>query len=72
MSTSDYVVLWSPHQKKVHVETVERMMKRNEMIFIKQQLGDYIVLRFEKTRDDAWRHAKAYRKWIDEKNKGDA
>ena len=48
MSMDDYVVLWSPHQKCFHMETVDEMLKRNRSIFARQDLGDYIVLSFEK------------------------
>jgi len=53
MSIDDHVVLWSPHQKCFHVETVKEMLETNRQIFARQDKGDYIVLGFERTYEAA-------------------
>jgi hypothetical protein len=71
MSIDDYVVLWSPHQKQFHVETVASMLKTNRRIFARQSLGDYIVLSFEDSHKAAHAAARKLEKIIDKDAPGD-
>jgi len=53
MIVDDYVVLWSPHQRYFHVETVGEMLEKNLAIFQRGERADYIVLGFERTQSAA-------------------
>ena len=64
MTIGDYVVLWSPHQNQFHVETINQMLTKNMNIFSRQSLGDYIVLGFEHSHEDASESCRRLRKSI--------
>jgi len=46
ITAKTHVVLWSPHQKQFHHETVGEMLKTNLRIYFEDRLGDYTVLAF--------------------------
>ncbi len=48
-----YVVLWSPHQRHFHVETVSEMLETNLRIYAEHKLGDYILLSFAADHSEA-------------------
>jgi len=53
-NSNSYVVLWSPHQNVFHVQTVSEMIRQNRFVFNQQRTGgDYIVLGFARTREEA-------------------
>jgi len=56
MNTIDgntHVVLWSPHQRQFHIETLKQMLDTNLRIYFAQNVGDYILLAFAKSSDEA-------------------
>ncbi len=61
VNVDTYVVLWSPHQKAFHIETVGEMLRHNRDIFTDQGLGDYIVLSFAKSHEEAHAIADTYK-----------
>lgn len=54
-----YVVLWSPHQNVVQVETVGDMLKTNRSIYKQGMAGDFIVMSFAPDREAARADANA-------------
>ena len=50
---NSYVVLWSPKQKTIHVETFEEMIKENRRIFENDASGDFILLDVKQTEKEA-------------------
>lgn len=48
-----FVVLWSPHQDSVQIETVKDMLETNHKIFLRGEKGDFIVLAISDTHDGA-------------------
>ena len=53
-NSDSYVVLWSPHQKTFHVQTVSEMIRQNRIVFGRQCAGgDFIVLGFAGTKEEA-------------------
>ena len=61
MDTTSYAVLWSPHQGAFHVETVEAMLETNRKILKHGDKGDYIVLDFALTKEEATQKCRHYR-----------
>jgi len=57
ITNDTYVVLWSPHQRQFHIETVAVMLKTNLRIYANGTLGDYILLSFASDHDEAGRIA---------------
>jgi len=50
---NSYVVLWSPKQKSIHVETFEEMIKENRRIFENDTGGDFILLDVKESKKEA-------------------
>jgi hypothetical protein len=48
-----HVVLWSPHQNAFQVEAVKDMIETNIEIFLTQEKGDFIVLGFCNSHEEA-------------------
>jgi len=53
MTEDDFAILWSPRQDVFHIETVQAMLETNRRIHMNRKAGDFIVLGFAKTRDEA-------------------
>ncbi len=50
---NEFAVLWSPTQDAFHIQTISDMIDKNREILINKQDGDFIVLKFTKTRAEA-------------------
>jgi hypothetical protein len=50
---TDFAVLWSPKQNAFHIEIISDMINKNREILVNEQDGDFIVLKFTKTKADA-------------------
>ena len=50
---NDFAVLWSPKQDAFHIQIISDMIQKNREILVNEQDGDFIVLKFTKTRADA-------------------
>ncbi len=49
-----YVILWSPHRKQFHIETVDDRLRRNRRIFkLGKPEGDYIALDYANSYAEA-------------------
>lgn len=48
-----WVVLWSPAQNAFHVSTDHEMLKDNRDVFENERDGDFIVLSYAKSQEDA-------------------
>jgi hypothetical protein len=55
ITTETHVVLWSPHQKQFHHETVGEMLEKNLRIYFEDKLGDYTLLAFCDSSKEAYR-----------------
>lgn len=54
MTQDSYVVLWSPHRKQFHIETVADRLQRNRRIFkLGKPEGDFIALAYANSPEDA-------------------
>lgn len=59
MDGMNYAVLWSPSQNAISVETVAEMLETNRQIFADQNKGDFIVMGFAETLEQARKDARA-------------
>ncbi len=54
ITKDSYVILWSPHRKQFHIETVADRLQRNRRIFkLGKPEGDFIALAYAHNHDDA-------------------
>ncbi len=61
ITQDSYVVLWSPHRKQFHVETVADRLSRNRRIFkLGKPEGDFIALAYANSHEDALAIQKRY------------
>lgn len=61
ITQDSYVVLWSPHRKQFHVETLADRLQRNRRIFkLGKPEGDFIALAYANSHEDAIAIQKRY------------
>ncbi|HEY4713647.1 MAG TPA: hypothetical protein VIH30_05350 [Aquirhabdus sp.] len=61
ITQDSYVVLWSPHRKQFHVETVADRLQRNRRIFkLGKPEGDFIALAYANSHEEALAIQKRY------------
>ncbi|GAC1373248.1 MAG: hypothetical protein NVS3B3_07670 [Aquirhabdus sp.] len=61
ITQDSYVILWSPHRKMFHVETVADRLQRNRRIFkLGKPEGDFIALAYANSHEDALAIQKRY------------
>ena len=61
ITQDSYVVLWSPHRKQFHIETVAERLQRNRRIFkLGKPEGDFIALAYANSHEDALAIQKKY------------
>jgi len=54
ITSSSYVVLWSPHRKQFHIETVGDRLQRNRRMFkLDKPEGDFFALDYANSYDEA-------------------
>jgi hypothetical protein len=63
ITSSSYVVLWSPHRKQFHIETVGDRLQRNRRIFkLGKPEGDFFALDYANSFEEAQAKQKEYEK----------
>lgn len=61
ITQDSYVILWSPHRKQFHIETVADRLQRNRRIFkLGKPEGDFIALAYANSHEDALAIQKRY------------
>ncbi len=61
ITKDSYVVLWSPHRKQFHIETVADRLQRNRRIFkLGKPEGDFIALAYANSHEEALAIQKRY------------
>lgn len=48
-----WVVEWSESQQSFHIDTIEKMLKRNTSAFLSERKTDYKPLAFAESQDEA-------------------
>ncbi len=61
ITSESYVILWSPHRKQFHIETVDDRLRRNRRIFkLGKPEGDFIALDYANSYAEALEKQKVF------------